>query len=421
MFLCVAALSASGEIRTLTLRESLQMALSRNPDLQIARFEEQKASESVRIARDPFTPKLVVGSGLAYSSGFPMSIEGSSPSIVQARAIQSLYNRPLSFEVAAARENARGAAFDTAARRDEILHRTATLHLAAEGANRSLEMARQQLSSSEKIAIAVEARVAEGRELAIEGRAARLKIAQAQQRIRSLEAERDQTEANLALAVGLGQDDRVRPAGEERTPPPLPATEKESIEEALANSKQVKRLESAMQAKQLQIRGARSARYPKIDLVAQYGLLARFNNYEDFFRRFQRHNGQLGMSLQLPLFAGSASAGQAAQGELELARLRVELNATRDRVALDSRKAFEDMRTAESGRDLAKLDLDVTRERLGVALAQYEEGRTTMRQLEELRSAETEKWLAFYDAQQVVERARFDLLRKTGTLMAVTK
>lgn len=64
------------------------------------------------------------------------------------------------------------------------------------------------------------------------------------------------------------------------------------------------------------------------------------------------------------------------------------------------------------------MDLDITRERLSVALAQFEEGRTPLRQVEELRSAETEKWLAFYDAQATLDRAELEVLRQTGTILA---
>src|SRR5687768_13381551 len=93
------------EVRTMTLAEAIDTALRQNADIVIARLEEQKAAEQVRIARDPFTPRVIAGSGLAKTWGFPMSIEGSAPSVVQARVIQSLYNKPRSYEVAAAREN----------------------------------------------------------------------------------------------------------------------------------------------------------------------------------------------------------------------------------------------------------------------------------------------------------------------------
>lgn len=406
------------EVRPLTLRQAVEIALKQNPDILIARLDEQKAAESVREARDPFTPKLVVGSGLAYTSGFPMSIEGSAPSVIQARAIQSLYNRPLSFQAAAARENARGASIDSAARRDEVVHRIAIMHAAAERAGRIAELLKQQVASYEKIADAVRARVEEGRELPVEARASELRVALSNQRLRALDAEREQAERALAVALGFPPEDTIRAVEQENAAVGLPASEAAAVEDALSNSKEVRRLESAIQAKQLQAQGARSARWPQVDLVAQYALMARFNNYEEFFRRFQRHNGQLGVSFQLPIFTGSASKSQAAQAELEMAKLRLQINAARDRIALDTKKAWQDLRVAESARDVTRLDLDVTRERLGVLLAQFEEGRAGLRQVEEMRSAEMEKWLAFYDAQHAVERARLEVLRTTGTIMA---
>jgi outer membrane protein TolC len=413
---CCCALFA--EVHKYTLKESVDRAVRQSPDILMARFDEAKAVENVLQVKDPFTPKLVVGSGLAYTSGFPMSIEGSAPSIVQARAIQTLYDRPLSFQVAAARENARGATIDTASRRDEVVHRVAAMHLAAERSARGSELLRQEIASFTKIADAVRARVQEGRELAIEVRAADLKVAQARQRLRVLESELEHNETALAVALGFGPDDRVQPVIEERRNLDMPQSEAAAANEALANSKQIRRLESAMQSKQLEAKGGRSGRYPKIDLVAQYALMAQFNNYEDFFRKFQRHNGQLGMSFQLPLFAGAEGRSQAAQAELEISRIRVQINATRDQIALDARKSWQDLQTAQSARELSKMDLDLTRDRLNIALAQYEEGRVPLRQIEELRSAESEKWLAFFDAQNTVERAEIEVLRQTGTIMA---
>ena len=84
-----------------------------------------------------------MGSGLAYSNGFPMSIEGSAPSIVQARASQFLFNRQQSYAIAQAREQVRGAGFDVASKRDEVAYRTASFYLDAERAARVLAVARK--------------------------------------------------------------------------------------------------------------------------------------------------------------------------------------------------------------------------------------------------------------------------------------
>ncbi len=416
--LLILVLPVFAEVHEFTLKQSVDRALRQNPDVLMARFDELKAAENVHIVRDAFTPKLYVGSGLGYSSGMPLSVGGSAPSLFQAQSTQTLYNRPLSLQVAATRETARGAGFDTAARREQVAFQVANLHISAARVSRIASLVRQQMESFEKIASAVRARVEEGRELPIEARAAELRIAQARQRMKVLEQEREMAELQLALTLGFPPDDRVRPVDEQMPKLEMPPTEADTAKEALQNSKHVRRLESTLQAKQLESNSARANRYPKIDLVSQYALVARFNNFEDFYRKFERHNGQVGLSVQVPLFVGSGVKAQIATAEIEMSRLRVEINSTRDRIALEARKAFQDLQMMHSARDLARMDLDVTRERLGVALAQLEEGRVPLRAVEELRTAESEKWLAFYDAQTMVERGQLEVLRQTGTIMA---
>jgi outer membrane protein TolC len=99
----------------------------------------------------------------------------------------------------------------------------------------------------------------------------------------------------------------------------------------------------------------------------------------------------------------------------------VQANALRDQITLNARKAWSDVRRAESARELARLDLEFTREQLSVTLAQSEEGRASFRQVEEMRAAETEKWLAYYDAVHALDRARIDLVRVTGTILAAVR
>jgi outer membrane protein len=405
----------------MTLRQAVDMAIRQNPEIVMARLDEQKAQEAVRIAKDPFSPKVVVGSGLAYTSGFPMSVEGSAPSVFQARAIQSLYNKPKSYEVAAARENARGATIDTATRREDVAHRTALLYLEAQRSSRGAESARHLIATSEKLAGAAEARVSEGRELPIESKRAALRLAQAKQRLLDFETVCEQSEASLAVVLGFGPDDRVRATPDEPPAPELPADETSSVDAALANNKEVQRIESAMQARGLEARAARSEWLPQVDLIAQYGLFAKYNNYEDYFRTFARNNGQLGASIQFPVFAGKGAKARAVQADLEVVRLRTQANALRDRVTLDTRKAWQDLRRAESARELAKLDLEFAREQISVLLAQSEEGRASLRQVEEMRAAETEKWLAYYQALHTVESAQVNLLRQTGTIISALR
>jgi hypothetical protein len=85
------------------------------------------------------------------------------------------------------------------------------------------------------------------------------------------------------------------------------------------------------------------------------------------------------------------------------------------------RRAYQEVKSAETSRDLAREDLDLTREELNIDLAQYGEGKLPLARVESLRATENEKFLAYYVSRQTAERARLNVLRLTGTLLAALK
>src|SRR6478672_6606531 len=97
------AVFASAEVHSLTLAQALEIAARQNPEVALARLDAQRAEEGVKIASDPFRPKVYAGSGLAYTYGYPNSIDGNAPSLIQVKTDMALYNRPKSYQVAAAR------------------------------------------------------------------------------------------------------------------------------------------------------------------------------------------------------------------------------------------------------------------------------------------------------------------------------
>ena len=399
----------------MTLRQAVSLALKQNPDVEIARLDEENARHGVRIARDPFLPHVVVGSGLAYTNGFPMSIDGSAPSIIQGRATQYLFNRPQTYAIAQAKETARGALLDVASKRDEIAYRTATLYLDAERAARIGELARKETESLQKVLETIQAQVQEGRALRLTEKQAAFTVARARQITESLETDQANAETSLAIVVGMSAGDRVHPAAEERPAPPLPASEEVAIQSTLDSSKDLRKLQSQIAAKGLEMRGEKAARLPRADLIAQYGLFSNINNFDQYFRKFQRNNGQIGVSFQLPVFSPGVGS-QLAQTETEISRLRVQFASTRNRLSADLQQSYREVKKAQTAAEVARLDLEVAREQLSVDLAQMQEGRLSMRQVEEARIAENDKWIAFYDAQYALEKAQWNVLRLTGDL-----
>lgn len=408
------------EVHTMTLQQAVNLALKQSPEVVLARLDEQRARDQVRIAKDPFTPKVYGGSGLAYTYGYPSSIEGSAPSIVEVRTQMSLFNRQQSYQLAAARENARGAAIDTQSKNEDVAFRTASLFLDAQQAARAARSMGIEVENLQRVADATRTRVEEGREIPLEQKRADLNLARARQRADDFAASERYAESSLALVLGFPAGDVVQATEDEVDRARIPQSEQDVVAAALANSREIRRLESQLQARQLDMRGYQSARYPVIDLVAQYSLLAK-HNYEQFFQKFQRNNTEIGAAITIPLLVGSAAKGYVGQAEVDITKMRVQVNEARNRISVDAAKSYSDLKRAESARDVAKLDLDVAREQVSVLLAQLSEGRVARSSVDEARMTEQEKWIAYYDAQNTIEKAKLNLLRQSGGLLAALR
>jgi outer membrane protein TolC len=412
------ALAAPAETYTLTLKQAVDRALAQNPEVVMARLDELHATLGVRYAESPFTPRVDVGSGAAYTNGFPLSIEGAAPAVFEARANSFLYNQPQRFAVKQAKESARGAGFASGDKSDEIAFRVASLYIDLDRAARLADSAQKQVDSLEKVLRAAQARVQEGRELAVTGQEANVNLLRARQRLVGLETDRDYAGHSLASTLGYSAGDVVQPVEEERPAPRIPDTEAAALQAALGASNELKRLDSNFTAKGLEIKGDKAQRLPKVDLVAQYALLSKINNYQQFFNRFQRNNVEIGVAVQVPVYVGPGVKALVEQAETDQKHLLAEMQAARSRISLDVHQSYLNIRKADVARELAQADLDLARTQLSIVLAQMNEGRASLRQVEEARFTEDEKWIAFYDAQFNSERARLNVLRETGELRA---
>ena len=410
--------AAHAETYTLTLKQTVDRATAQNPEVVMARLDELRAGEAIRIAKDPFSPHIGGGSGLAYSYGYPLSIEGAAPAIFQAKANQDIFNKPQSFAVAQAKENVKGAALATGEKRDDIAYRVATMFVDLDRAAKLEDALAKQVASLQRIFQSVDARVQGGRELPVAKSEASVNLLKARQRLENVKADRDYAARSLATALGYTAADLIQPAPDERAPLAIPATEEGALQTALAASKELQRLESTFTAKGLEIKGDNAQKLPRVDLVAQYALLSSYSNYGQYFLKFQRNNAEIGASIQIPLRVGPAVKAEISQAEADQQRIRAQQRVERNRIALEVHRGFQDLVKANMTNQVAKAELDLAHEQLSVLLAQMNEGRVSLHQVEDARLAEDEKWIAFYDAQFNAEKARLALLNQTGRLTA---
>ena len=411
--------AAPATTRTLTLREAVALALRQNPDYLIAKLDEQKARQAIDEVKAPFMPLITVGSGAAYSNGMPLSIAGSAPSIFQAYGSKYIYNRPQSMHVREAVEMANASARSTESKAQEIAYRIAATYLDFERATRAVASAKGQQDMLARIQQAVQARVDSGRAIPLDLTRARVETARARTQFEGLQGRAELLGDMLRSDLALDENVQIVPV-EGGLPPDsaAPETEDAAVSSALANSAEIKRLRSTLAAKEYSLKAEKAAYLPRVDMVAQYALLGEYNNYSDFFKTFQRNNGQLGMSFQVPLLPRKQVEARAAPIQSEITQVKLQIAAAQSNLGVEARRLFREVRQAETAHDLARMELDLARETLSVLLARLDEGRVTVSEVEQTRLVEDQKWEAFYDAQSATAKARLNLLRETGLLIA---
>jgi outer membrane protein len=416
----LAAGAAIAEVHSLTLQQALEIASRQNPDVALARLDQQRAEEGIKVARDPFVPKVYGGSGLAYTYGYPNAINGNAPSLFEARTEMSIYNRPQSYQLAAARETARGSQLGTQAKGDEVAYQAADLFLSASEAEREQHTISEQVPSLQQVVQATTAGVNEGSDLPIELKRARVNLAVSQQRLESTGLDQDYYEMMLAVALGFPASDRVKPVDTDISLPVAPESEDQATDMALRNNRELRQMQSNVLAKQLELRSYKSSRLPQVSLVAQYALFAKYN-YESYFQKFQRNNFQIGAAVTIPLLIGSASQGLAEQALTDMQKIRIQMDQVRNRIITETRRSYQQWKKAESFRDLVRMQLDLAREQMTVYLAQNAEGRVPIRTVEQARLEESDRWIDFYVAETQVKRTQLAILREMGTLLAAMR
>jgi outer membrane protein len=410
-----AASPAAGE--KLTLRRAVALAVQNSRELALARVQSNVAEKSAEANRAQFRPNFYAGSGLGFTRGFPQTPGGGPPSVFNMTYVQTVLNGPLRGELRAAEQRAEGQRLGVDGVRDAVILRAASSYLELAKVRHSLELLRRERESAQKIVDITRERLGAGVELPIEVTRAQLSAARIEQRIVNLEGREETLEGQLRSLLGLPADQRVEVAAEELPAIPDYSTHK-LVELALSENTSLKQAEVERRAREQRVKGERNGYWPTVDLVGQYGIFARFNQFDQFFRRFRRHSVNFGLDVRIPIF--SARTTQAvALAETDLGAAEIATRAKRSDLEIEVRRQSRRTREMELAREVARLELQLAQENLRVLQAQFQEGRTSLRDLEKAHLGESDKWLAFLDADFERQQAQLEVLQSTGQLARV--
>ncbi|HEY3129280.1 MAG TPA: TolC family protein [Acidobacteriota bacterium] len=413
---CMGVMSAARaqEKEELNLRRAVALALRNSPELALARAQQAVAERTVQADRSLFLPNLYTGSGAAYTNGFPQTPNGGGPSVFNLSYVQTLFNQPARGQLRAAEERTEIQRLAVERTRGSVIQRTVSAYLELAKTRHSLDLLRRERESTAKILAYTRERSARGFELPVEVTRAELSVARTEQRIAQLESREEVLEGQLRILTGLISAARLEVAPEPLLLPHQPSTP-QLAQLAIENSFELQQAEYERRARERRLRGERGGYWPSVDLVGEYTILSRLNNYDEFFRRFQRHNINIGVQVKIPIFSSQTSAA-VDLARSELAAAEVDLKNRRTDLEIEVRRQAGHVRELAAAREVTRLELKLAQENVRLLQARFEEGRASLRDLEGARLEENDKWLAFLDAEYQQQQAQLELLKSTGQL-----
>jgi outer membrane protein TolC len=398
----------------LTLRRAIELALQNSKDIQIAKIQASVADRAAMISKTQFLPNLYAGSGAGYTYGIPETPGGRAPSVFNVTYTEKVFNEPLRGQGKEQVEQAKAQKIVLEDARNSAIVRTASAYLELVKVRHSAELLAKEQASADKILGVVEQRAREGFELPVEVTRAQLTKAQVAQRLLQLEGRRDELETFLRGQCGLAPEQQI-----EVTPEDLPgAAEQEGqnlIALAMADNTDLRLAQSDVRAKEFRLTGEKRGYWPTLEFVSVYSLLAKFNNYDQFFNHFQRNNYNAGVQAQVPIFSASVKANIAlAKSNLEASKAT--LASKQNQVSADVRRKTRRVRETDAGKEVARLELQLAQQDLAQLQARFDEGKAGLREVEKARLDENEKWMALLDATFERQQAQLDLLKTAGQL-----
>ena len=406
--------SPSTSAVSLTLKRAIELALQNSKDIQVAKLQASLANRSAMITRSQFMPNLYAGSGAGYTYGIPETPGGRAPALFDITYTEQIFNEPLRGEGKELQEQAKSQKILLEDARNRVIVITAAAYLELAMVRHSLELLRKEQEGAEKILSVTQQREKENFELPVAVTKDQLTRARVVQRILQLEGREDELEVLLRSETGLQASTAI-----EVTPEDLPGVAEQEganlVAMAMQDNVALRVAESDVRARQFRLIGEKRGYYPTLQLVSVYSLLAKFNNYDQFFKTFQRNNFNAGVQVQVPIFSAQTKANIAlAQVNLEVAK--ASLASKKNEVSAAVRVKTRRLRERDAAKEVARLELQLAQQNVTVLQSQFGEGKVNVREVEKARLEESDRWMSYLDANFQRQQAQLDLLQTAGQL-----
>jgi outer membrane protein TolC len=399
---------------TLSLKRAVELALTHSTASTAASNDQQRAFAAFLEARNQYIPQVVAGSGLGASWGFPLSLEGAAPSIFNVNAQSALINPALHDFVRAARTESKAAALQAKDQRQQVTQDVILSYAELVKWEAMLTELTQGYTDAQRDQVLIEKRIEEGVDNQMERQKAQLATARAH--LRALQAQG----AIAVLREHLGKLTGLPPASivtESGSIPALPAIKQEDDVSAKAaeSDPALQAAELKARAQTFRARAEHRSLWPSVDFAAQYAVLARYNNYDQFYKTFERNNATVGVAIRFP-FLNFSQRAHAQAADAEALRAKSDVQSAHNQISEQTLKLQRSVEQLSAAQEVAELEYRLAQANLESINIRMNSGTANIHDAADARMEASEKYNALQNANFERLRARVALLRASGEM-----
>ncbi|HET7439968.1 MAG TPA: TolC family protein, partial [Terriglobales bacterium] len=360
---CVSLNAAAQE--GLPFRRAIELALTHSSEMALSGADEARAYRTYLEARSSYIPQAAIGSDVGYAYGFPLSLEGSAPTLFNVTAQSSVFNPAQREFIRAAKAEWGASKAQSGEQRAQVIAETALTYIELSRWEERLPILRSEMNVVGDVQYAEAERVKAGLDSPLEQTKAKLLDAQTRVHIAEAEGAVDILRTRLGQLTGLPANsmqtlrDSIPVLSEEAPAGNLP-------QRAAEASPAVEAAQQGAIAKQFRAKGEHKGLYPTADFAGQYGVInTSLTNFEKFFvpGSFQPHNVTFGLVVRFP-FLNSTQRARAQAADAEALRARKDAEQARNKASLDALKMQHNVQQLLAARDVAELRYELAQSQL---------------------------------------------------------
>jgi outer membrane protein TolC len=356
---------AKGQISFYT---AVDLALRNSHEVKMAAADVDRAAAGLSQTRDAYLPSINIGSSLGYSYGFPVG----QPSVynVTANSLVLSFSQP--FLIRSARAALEGARASLKDARDKVVAQAALVYIELDISQHQLAALDQQHEFGQRLVDIEQQRNTAGLSSAMEVTQAELTNAQLELRRLHLQDHISLLRLRLADLTGMNEDAITPESASIPGMPEPPATN--TLSSLSAQTPAISAADADAKSKQFVAQADSHRRLrPEIAFGIQYSRYAKFNNYAQYYLRFQHNNFDVGINMTLPLYDPLVKA-KARGSAADAVHAREQADLYRMQLAEQTRELSGGIDELRAQQKVARLQSEYAQENVDAVLTQLQNG-----------------------------------------------